>query len=368
MKIILLTSSLGSGGAERVACTLTDAWASRNDDVILMPTYSGKGACFYKVSSAVRIIFLADLVSSTSSSFFNQLVRLKTLRRFLAEKCPDVIVSFLSNVNVATIIAAAGLKIPVVICERTDPFIMPVSPMLRFACRATYQFADALIVQTKAVAEKYRAAEYPIKHIQVIPNPVADHLFDMQHKRVSESNACMIAVGRLDEGKQFDLLIRVFSNLALDHSFWTLRIYGDGPLRSVLQQQIIDYGLESRITLMGLTTNIWSELAQADVYVMTSRYEGFPNTLLEAMAVGLPCVTFDCPSGPREMTMDGVSAMLVPLNDEVALGNALDKLMTDGELRHSLGAKARESVKERYELSRVLQHWDELFRRIGVIE
>jgi glycosyltransferase involved in cell wall biosynthesis len=361
MKIIILTSSLGSGGAERVACILANAWASRGIDVTLIPTFSGRGECFYDVSSSVSLVYLADLVSSRSRSVFNKFVRLLALRRFVRDTRPDVIISFLSNVNVATILSAFGLKLPVVVCERTDPFIMPMSPLLRLACRITYPHADALLVQTKAVADKYRSCHYPLKHLRVIANPIAEDIMQLRQQVAQGSTRTLIAIGRLDEGKQFDILIKVFALLAPSHPSWVLRIFGDGPLRDPLQRQIAACGLESRIFLMGRTKDIGTVLCHSDLFVMTSRYEGFPNVLLEAMAVGLPCIVYDCPSGPREITQDGKFASLLPLNDERALESALEKLMLDNKLRQNLGSAARRSVKERYILDRVLEQWDRLF-------
>jgi GalNAc-alpha-(1->4)-GalNAc-alpha-(1->3)-diNAcBac-PP-undecaprenol alpha-1,4-N-acetyl-D-galactosaminyltransferase len=147
---------------------------------------------------------------------------------------------------------------------------------------------------------------------------------------------------------------------------WSLRIVGEGPLRPLLQSQIIKLGLEGRIELSGRTTNINDEFSEADAFVLTSKYEGFPNALLEAMAAGLPCVTFDCPSGPRELSLDGSVALLVPHGDESALRCALEHLMLDENLRNKLGREAQLSVFERFSLDKVLVQWDSLFEEVGV--
>ncbi len=363
----MLTSSMSSGGAERVACILANAWASRGDQVTLIPTFSGGGECFYALSPSVRLIYLANLVPSRKRSFVNQISRLKALRRFLIAERPDVIVSFLSNVNVAVIVASAGLGIPVVVCERTDPFVCPTPLMLKITRRLTYPFADSLVVQTKAVANKFAKVNWNLRRVQVIPNPIPQQLLDMQiGSNGSGERRLLLAVGRLGEEKQFSVLIKVFSRLAQQHTNWVLRVVGEGPLRVALQQQIIDLDLGDRVEIPGRTANIGDELDRADIFVLTSRFEGFPNALLEAMAVGLSCVTFDCPSGPREMSMEGKVAMLVPLNDEHALGHALSRLMLDEELRQSLGKRARASVIERFSLDKVLEQWDSLFKELEI--
>ena len=366
MYILLLTSSMSVGGAERVASMLANAWALRGDRVTLMPTFSGRGECFYQVSPNVRLVYLADLVASRARTWINGIIRLRALRRFISTERPDVIVSFLSNVSVATVIASLGLGIPVIVSERHDPFVIPTPLLWRMACRFTYPLADALMVQTQAVAAKYASVGWALRRIRVIHNPISEEIINIHHHIGGAASMHLLSVGRLVEQKQFDVLIRVFASLARVYSGWSLRIVGEGPLRSALQKQITKLGLDERVVLTGRSTAIGEELADADVFVLTSKHEGFPNALLEAMTVGLPCVTFDCPSGPRDISLDGQVALLVPLNDERALGLTLERLILDAELRASLGARARASVIERFALNKILEQWDVLFKEVVV--
>lgn len=361
MKILMLVSSLGSGGAERVAVTLCSAWAARGDRVTLMPTFSGRGDCFYDLHPEVRLIYLADLVKKANQNFYGKFLRFKGLRKFCIESQPDVIVSFLTNVNIVSIVASIGLGIPVVVSERTDPFVRRLSILYRLLRSLTYPFADALVVQTHAVASKCEVNRWRTRFLCVIPNPVPQSIVETQKLGSNDFKKTLLAVGRFDEGKQFDRLISIFSILANQHPDWLLRIVGDGPTRSALQQQLIDLELDGRVELPGRSNAIAEEFAKADAFVMTSKYEGFPNVLVEAMAVGLPCVAFDCPSGPREISMDGQVALLVPLNDENAMAQALGRLMNGAEFRHSLGIRARNSVVERFSLDKILMQWSKLF-------
>ncbi len=347
-----------------MAVTLCTAWAGRGDQVTLMPTFSGRGDCFYALPTDVDLIYLADLVAERKRTLSNKFYRLIALRKYLSENRPDIIISFLTNVNVAAIVAAWGLKIPVIVSERTDPFIHPVSFPLRVLRRLTYPYADALVVQTQAVACKYRAKKRHHRHLCVIPNPVSQSILTTQRTACKKIGKRLLAIGRFDEGKQFGMLIRVFAILANQHSDWSLRIVGDGPIRPTLQLQIADLGLDGRVELPGRTDAIGDELAKADAFVMTSKFEGFPNVLLEAMAVGLPSVAFDCPSGPREISLDGQVALLVPLNDEKAMTLALNRLMNDEELRQSLGCNARRSIIQRFTLNAIIMRWDLLFSTV----
>ena len=363
-RILLLVSGMNLGGAQRVASTLANAWVLRGDQVTLMPTFSGRGECFYLVEPGVRLVYLADLVSNRIKIWNNRFARLCALRRFIATERPDVVISFLSDVNVAAVIASIGLGIPVIACERNDPFAAPTHRLEQLACCLTYRWADVLMVQTQALANKYASSVWALRQVRVIANPVSEQMLSIQRHTGDATMKRLLSVGRLEDQKQFDVLIKVFADLAKRHANWSLRIVGEGSLRPVLQQQITDLGLNSRVELPGRTTNIDKELAGADAFVLTSKYEGFPNALLEAMAVGLPCVTFDCPSGPREISMDGQVALLVPLNDGHALSLALERLMLDADLRESLGSNARVSIITRFHLNEILKQWDFLFKEL----
>jgi glycosyltransferase involved in cell wall biosynthesis len=173
-------------------------------------------------------------------------------------------------------------------------------------------------------------------------------------------------MGRLSQEKQVDKIIRAFCNAAAGRRLdWDLHIYGDGPMKGDLEQAISKSGLQHRIYLKGRTTEPWKVMAEADAFVMASSYEGFPNTLLEAMGVGLPSVVFDCPSGPREISEDGQTALLVPLNDEHALMSALLRVMSDEVFAKTLGIQARESVRLKFSLASVLTSWDRIFAEVG---
>lgn len=363
-KILLLVSDMNFGGAERVSSTLANAWVSAGKQVTLMATFSGRGECLYQLSSGVRFVYLADLVSSRVKTLGNRISRLLVLRRFIAAERPEVVVSFLPNVNVAAIIASIGLRVPVIICERTNPFVRPASYFWRLACRLAYPLADALMVQTQVVADKYLSLGWGLRRVRIIPNPVLQQMIEIKRFTGNPVAKRILSIGRLENPKQFNILIKIFARLAKVYPDWMLRIVGEGSLRDILQKQIVDLGLTGRVDLVGRSTTIGDEFAEADIFVLTSKYEGFPNTLLEAMTVGLPCVTFDCPSGPREISLDGKVALLVPPNDEHALGQALKQVMLNADLRKTLGICARASVMERFSLDKILKCWDDLFEEV----
>lgn len=366
MKIICLSSSLDSGGAERVLTVLCNAWSARGDKVTLIATYSGGGSPFYPISSGVEVIYLADVAGVKGKTLPGYVRRLRALRRLAAERRPDVIVSFMPNVNVAAILACSFLNIPLIICERNDPSSRSPFTFWEMCSKLTYRFADMFTVQTESVAAKVGDIYPGVRRVRIVPNPLSQEAL-MFASNGNEARKVLLSMGRLAPQKQVDKTIKAFSALAGRYVDWDLHIYGDGPLKNELSALIEALGLRGRVFLKGRTTQPWQVMAGADAFVMTSRHEGFPNALLEAMAVGLPCIVFDCPSGPREMTRDGKDALLIPLNDEGKLAVAMDRLMGDVQLRRAMGRQARASVSERFNMGRVGEIWDRLFREVGAI-
>jgi len=367
LRIVFLTSSLGSGGAERVASTLCNAWSERGDRVTLVPTFSGGGQPFYELSENVELIFLADVVGIKRKNVWSYAQRLAALRRLIVERSPDVIVSFLSNVNVAAVVSSAFLRIPVIICERNDPAGRLQTGALAVLCKLTYRFADMLTVQTESGINRV-ADIYPgLNRLRSVPNPLPAAIADIRAKHDSHRKI-LLSLGRLMPQKQVDKLLRAFSEVAPHFPDWDLHIYGDGPLKPALEKQIQELGLVARAYLKGSTNAPWDIMARADVFAMTSKFEGFPNALLEAMGIGLPCVVFDCPSGPREISQNGNDALLVPLDDHEGLVLALRRLMENEELRCLLGEQARASVFKRFGLPEVVSRWDHLFKEVGAIQ
>jgi glycosyltransferase involved in cell wall biosynthesis len=361
VKIALLVSSMHSGGAERVAATLCNAWARRGDEVTLVATYSGRGECHYPLADGVRLVYLADLAGGSRGAVLGYGARLLALRRLLRRQGPDVVVSFLTNVNINAILATRGLGIPLIVCERTDPLASADhSTLTRLACRLLYPLADIVTVQTESVADRLRAYIPKARRIDVVPNPVSDALLDVRRAECRRPRRRLLAIGRLSPEKQFNQLIDVYAGLAGAHPDVDLWIWGEGPLRRELEGQVDRLGLRGRVFLPGRTESPWAEMARGEIVVLTSAYEGFPNVMLEAMAIGLPCVAYDCPSGPRELSRDGQVARLVPLNDRNGLRNAIVALLDDAVLRRQLGAAAAASARRHYRLDAIVARWDRL--------
>ena len=362
MKILFLVSSMQGGGAERVAALLANAWAARGHDVTLMPTFSARGECAYPLSEAVQLDFLSDHCEPTAG----RLSRLMMLRRFIRSFGPDVIVSFLPHVNVAAILAAMGTRAPVIACERTYPPLLapPLPRSYRLLRRLTYPFAAALVAQTQGTADWLRRRARRTR-IEIIANPVLLPMTDAEpavapSSLVDTSKRILLWAGRMDTVKRPELAIDAFASLADQYPDWTLVMLGNGRLRSALQASVSARGLGERIYLPGFAGNLGAWYERADIYIMSSSTEGFPNSLLEAMAHGLASVAFDVPTGPAELSHNGQRLLLLPDNHQTArLSSALRSLMAHADRRKDLSDRARE-VTTTYSLDRILAQWAEL--------
>jgi glycosyltransferase involved in cell wall biosynthesis len=336
--------------------------------VLMIPTFSGGGQPFYQLDPRITLCILADKIHTTPERK-RKFRRLWKLRRLIQDYQPDVVVSFLPNVNVAAIAATVFTGIPCVIGERSDPIEQPIGRFWTTACKMLYRYADAITVQTDSVAQRIETIYGGLKRVTVMPNPLPEELTNSKPRdpdvEARTGRHVFLSVGRLAAEKRPDRIIEAFVQVAGSHPGWDLHLIGEGPLRPRLEKQIDRCGLEpGRVRLLGRTNDPWTAMYQADAFVMASAYEGFPNALLEAVAIGLPSVSTDCRSGPREISDNGNLVRLVPTEDKTALASALDEVMGDRGLRRRLCEDGPVSVRRRFSLPLVLNLWDRLFESL----
>lgn len=367
-RIVFFVSSMQGGGAERVASLLCNRWVQRGHAVLLVPTFSSRGDCNYKLDSQVRLVYLADRVGRTRRTPWSLVRRLWAMRAMVREFRADAVLSFLTNVNVATILATRGLGMPVVVAERSYPPAMELGLLWSWLRRLTYPWASSVVMQTKSGLAWLTHAS-PRSLGAVIPNPCEFPLPPGEPRLdpetvLSAGRRVLLAVGRLAEEKGLGRLIQAFEILASRFPAWDLVIVGEGAELAVLKVQCEAAGLAARVHLPGRAGNIGDWYARADLYVMSSRFEGFPNTLMEAMAYGLPAVSFDCDTGPAELIEDGVSGYLVPpAAGAPGLAERLAVLMGNDDRRRNMGEQASK-IRQRYSMEQVDAEWDWLFKRL----
>ncbi|MEU6431640.1 glycosyltransferase family 4 protein [Microbispora sp. NPDC046973] len=221
-----------------------------------------------------------------------------------------------------------------------------------------YGAFDAVAVLTASDRREYEQA-LPGTRIVRIPNAV--HSVNQVPSR--QEHPVVVAAGRLVRQKGFDLLLPAFAQVVKEHPEWRLRVFGTGPKKGALRGLIGEYGLSAHVTLMGRTNRLDDELARASIYALSSRFEGLPMVMIEAMTHALPIVAFDCPTGPRDVLTDGTDGVLVPCEDVDALAAALNRLIADRDLRLRMGAAAAATARE-YAPENVMPLWENLFAEL----
>lgn len=350
-RLTLFIFSLQVGGAQRALSLLAALWVEQGHEVTIV-TLDDPAADFYEVPPEVRRVALGGMASSAGRlrRALTNVTRIPRLRCALSASRPDLVISFVDRMNVLALLATFASGIPIVVSERTDPRHHHVGVSVRALRRLLYRRAAAVVVQSEEVADWARRVARP-DGVHVIPNVVLPvEASDEPRQRL------VVGVGRLSREKGFDLLIDAFAAVAASHPDWSLRILGEGPERPVLEARVAALGLDSRAELPGLAPDPGATLARAGIFVLPSRYEGFPNALLEAMAAGAPSIAFDCPVGPRQIIRHGVDGLLVAAQDVAALARALSALMDDDALRDELGAQGRDVVG-RFSPSRIAHEW-----------
>ncbi len=362
MKISFVIPSLGSGGAERVISILANYWAEKDHEVAIFTFDDGRDQPFYELDRRIRLqpLGLSQVSSHVLSGIWNNINRLIVLKKNLTSYNPDVVISFMDTTNIKVILSLLFSDRFILVSERSDPQARRIGVYWKILRRLTYGFADGIVVQSRG-AYDYFSRNFSSK-LHIIPNPVVRQGDSDSHGAASLKfeNPFIVAMGRLAEEKQYDLLLRAFASLKDRYPQWTLIILGEGPLRSKLEALRDALGLTTRVFLPGRVKAPHGVLAAADLFVMTSRLEGFPNALCEAMACGLPVISTDCPSGPREIIRDGLDGILVAPGDVEELAAAMGLLMTDEAKRKELAARAPE-ITTRFGLEKVASMWEGLF-------
>jgi len=362
MKITFLISSLRAGGAERVASTLCNYWASNGQQVVLI-TMDAAENDFYPSNQAISRYSINAYKSSNNifSKVQSNIARLLKIRQIIKQQQPDVVVSFMDVSNMIAILACVSTGIPVVISERTYPPYYNHHNFFDFLRKNIYKLSSAFVAQTNNVASW--AKEFLInKPITVIANPLDNNglLADLDQPRSNN----IIAVGRLCPEKGFDLLITAFSKCQAAYPDWSLLIIGEGPERKNLEQQIHDLDLTARAKLLGQIAAPQTYYASSKIYVLSSRVEGFPNVLLEAMAHELAVVSFDCTSGPADIIKNNVNGLLVPEQDEQQLLAAMQALLQDEQLRVKLSKQAVK-VRDVFNIKVISEQWLKVFKSLA---
>jgi glycosyltransferase involved in cell wall biosynthesis len=356
-KICCMVSSLSAGGAERVMSLLANEWAARGHEVTVV-TLAPAASDVYPLDRRVdRVALDVELESrSPTQALVHNVRKIRALKRAMVSIAPDVVISFVDRLNVLTLLASAGLRVPVIVSERTHPAIWKVGRVWSLLRRLVYRFADALVIQSEAM-RIWAAAFVPPRRTHVIPNPVGDQFSNVGQGAPTARRPIVLGVGRLSPEKGFDLLIRAFRLVAERHPEWSLVIVGQGPKEVELRDLAAQVLSPHAVFFPGAVKDPARYYRVAGLFVLPSRFEGFPNALLEAMACGCAVVATNSPGGTSEIVRHGFDGVLIPPGDVEALAGEMDRLMTDADERSRLGARAAE-VSSRFGVDRIAALWE----------
>jgi glycosyltransferase involved in cell wall biosynthesis len=363
LRLTLVISSLGAGGAQRVLSTLANRWAEKGWRLTLLTLDDGLSPPFFPLHPQVRHNPM-DLYAESSgflAKFCNNFRRLFILRRAIAASRAQMVLCFMDRTNVLVLSAMLFSSVPVIVSERIHPAVS-IGWIWEILRKLVYPGAAGIVVLTKRTLEAFPSSWK--KKMVVIPNPVSVAIdCPFQERKRTKTNFTVISIGRLTEQKGFDLLIKAFSLLDGRYPDWNLLILGEGPQKSELEKLCRQLHVTEKVRLAGNVPKPEISLREADIFVLPSRFEGFPNVLCEAMACGLPVIATDCLAGPREIIRSGIDGLLVQAEDPDALARAMACLMDNGKLRRELGRRA-ERVADRFGLEKVDQKWERLFDEI----
>lgn len=352
-RIALFISSLQKGGSERVMVNLAEYFHKKNYEVILVTQYK-KEVEYDLLPEIKRVYSEPDEHLLTGNRIRNFVLRYRTLRNIWKIYKPDVILSFLGKNNLMAILTAMGLPCKVSVSVRGEPVMEYEGKVLQTVAKFLFGFADGIIMQTKQACEFLPV--WVKKKTVVLPNPLNKQFIHERYEGNKED--IIVAAGRLDENKNHKMLIHAFAKITDEFPNFRLVIYGEGESRLQLEQLVQEKGLQEKIQLPGSVTDLSEKIKNARIFTLTSNSEGMPNSIMEAMALGIPVISTDCPcGGPATLIQHGVNGMLIPVGDAYALADAFREILNDNELEQRLSEQAYQITRELHP-DKVNQQWE----------
>ncbi len=360
MKIAFLIHSLGAGGAERAVTGLANFWAEEHEVSIITLV---KTVPFYKLNSKVSLLYCIEKPLQTTNIFksskniFLRIVRLKNILKHLK---PTIVLGFMMKTNIYAIWTTKLLNIPCIVSERANHNINKLPKTQEIIRNFSYKYTRKLVVQTSGNKRYYESNLHSNK-IAVIPNGVSENL-QMERKVFEKARENIILnVGAFRKGKAQDVLIRAFAKIP--NIDLRLIFVGDGANLAHCRILAKELGIAEKVEFLGAKKNVSDYYKMAQMFVFTSKHEGFPNALLESLYFGVPSISTNCPHGPSDLIEDGINGFLVPVGDVDALALKIEELMRSTELQEKFRNAALESTKK-YEIEAIALQWMELVKAV----
>ena len=348
-KVIIVTGSMKRGGAERVISIVSNYYASLGWDVYIISCLFPE--IEYTLDSSIRTI---DISKQERNQILDAPRIICNLRKIIKQQRPDAVLSFMVTINIITAIACKGLNVSFFPSERNDPAVGR-SRFLQKAGEWAYGQSTLTIMQTKK-ARDFFGRKVKDKSV-IIPNPVT-----VQDFACADKEKTIVTVGRLEKQKNQKMLIEAFSKFHKNHPDYRLRFFGRGSLESELITQVNNLGLKDSVDFMGNVNDVHHQIRKASLFVLSSDFEGLSNALIEAMMMGLPCISTDC-AGSDEIIDNRESGVIVKRGDVIALTEAMSNLIDDRVTADKYSTEAHQRATARFNAETVCRKWKEIVEK-----
>lgn len=349
MNILIVIDTPGRGGAERVSFTLA-SWLDTCDDI---------HATIVALNESKKLSYPTEGIDYINLNSKNLIWG---IRKIAKQKNANIVLTMTVPLCIYTVPALLGLNVKHVVSERNSPAHFAGKWTTKVLSRWLMKQADGFIFQTRQARDYYggRIAE----RSTIIHNPICELSQDL-FKPVLERKKVIVSVGRLNKQKNYAVLVKAFAQVLKEYPDYTLIIYGDGKERDNLVELITKLELTDKVYLSGTQSNVHKEIVDAAMFVMSSDFEGMPNALMEAMVLGIPCVSTDCPcGGPAELIVNGKNGILVPVGDIDAMTNAMKSILSNNKFAELIGREAS-LIKETHSADLICKKWLDYFIRIS---
>lgn len=322
-KIDIITRAMTSGGAERVIAQLANYFTEKNISCRIITTENGE--VMYPLHEKIDVVAIGK---KSNNKVIDRILRYKKIRNVVQRNKPDVVLTMPEDTGIYAILALIGTGIPVYVSERNNPWVMPDVKITRLLRKVAYPFAKGIIFQTQMAKSFF--PQYIQKKGVVLQNPV--DATRIPEPYIGERKKVFAAVGRLEPQKNFPMLIKAFSEFHKEEKDYKLVIYGEGRERSNIENLIKELHLENFVSLPGRNKDVLNCINDCAAFILSSDYEGMPNALIEAICMGMPVISTDCPSGgPREIIENKKNGLLIPVNDVQQMEQAMFNIIKDDQ-------------------------------------
>lgn len=359
-QLVFVTLSLTKGGAERVICNMCNEYFAERYHVTIVSLM--KAPPEYRLDERIRLLTVdeqeRDAKDSLPVRFMRRRKKLKKLLRGLTKEGAQAIISFLPEPNMIACSLKHAVGTRLIISVRNAPSVEYRGKLRYLLMRLLYPRADAYVFQTQQAREYFSFSHHITQNSAVIPNPIAREFIGRPASQNRRKE--IVAVGRLEEQKDPLLLLEAFAKVHGQFPEYRLLLYGEGSLKERILDEIRRLQLAESVLLKGNAEHIDEQIRDASLFVLSSRYEGMPNALMEAMAMGIPCVSTDCPcGGPAELIGQGENGLLVPVGDSKKLAEAMSYMLLDHERAQQMGIRAQE-IGRSLKPEAIYQKWEQM--------